>query len=135
MDPAGDGMAFINCTNPRPSAICTPLPTPEEICQNPLRFLDQASDRVAALTYRTGFKPSHQIGSGASARDRDHLLNWVAGNMPPNIELVKHIRGSISNPEAATQTSVRDDQTINRWNVSTRPRGGGQTADCDRHLV
>lgn len=64
------------------------FPTPEEIKGNSLPAFHLNSSPIAALVYRHGIQPDHEVGSGFSPQDRRCLAEEIAKLLTPKWKLV-----------------------------------------------
>ena len=64
------------------------FPTPEEIKKNPFSALNLNGSPTAALVYRHGIEPDHEVGSGFSPQDRRCLAEQIANLLTPDCKLV-----------------------------------------------
>ena len=68
------------------------LPDPHELANDPSRFLPRTSERLsdpsAAIVYRTGLKPLHEVGTGLMPRDRRHFAEEIAAILQPEFTFV-----------------------------------------------
>lgn len=66
------------------------FPDPQELADNPYRFIQsaQAYAPAAALVYRSGLKPSHDVGTGLMPRDRRHFAEQISGILQPEFVFV-----------------------------------------------
>ncbi len=59
---------------------------------DPSRFLPRTSERLsdpsAAIVYRTGLKPLHEVGTGLMPRDRRHFAEEIAAILQPEFTFV-----------------------------------------------
>jgi hypothetical protein len=63
------------------------LPDPQQLIDKPLDYLQRTGD-AAALVFRTGMLGSERVSPGLSLADREPLVEWVASELKPHLELV-----------------------------------------------
>jgi len=62
------------------------LPDPQQLIDKPLDYLQRVGDS-AALVYKTGMVRSEKVSAGLSLADREPLVEWVASELEPHLEL------------------------------------------------
>jgi hypothetical protein len=66
------------------------FPDPGELADDPYRFVQPAQSHspVAAIVYRSGLKPSHEVGTGLMPRDRRHFAEQISDILQPEFVFV-----------------------------------------------
>lgn len=66
------------------------FPDPQELADDPYRFMQpaQAHSPAAALVYRSGLKPSHEVGTGLMPRDRRYFAEQISDILQPDFVFV-----------------------------------------------
>jgi len=66
------------------------FPDPQELADDPYRFMQPAQAHLpaAGLVYRSGLKPSHEIGTGLMPRDRRHFAEQISDILQPEFVFV-----------------------------------------------
>jgi hypothetical protein len=68
------------------------FPDPQELADNPLRFIHQDHGSVAkpsaAIVYRNGLKPQHEMGTGFMPGDRRPFAEAIAALLQPEFQFI-----------------------------------------------
>ena len=69
-----------------------PFPNPEDIVQNPLSALNLNGNSTAALVYRNGIEPKHDVQGGFGPADRRLLAEKIQELIAPEWEFVEPLK-------------------------------------------